>query len=218
MNLYFKIKVTNPLFHSFRQDISEIEIPEKFTFPFHYEPHELSIIACKELQEYLKIQTDFIHDFGLNENKSENSIGKMFGILVVQNEQGELGYLSAFSGKLANSNFISHFVPTVFDTLEEEGFYKKEEAILNEFNIKIDNLKNDPSYLDCIQDLENLKVEGLKNVQNQKDSIKISKRNRDSIRNEFNFEFDITEDKLKKESQEEKSQLKKTIKMLDLKW
>ena len=58
-------------FQNFKEDISEIPLPEKFTFPFYYEPHHLAKIAAKELQKYLKTQSDFIHDFGLNK-KSEN--------------------------------------------------------------------------------------------------------------------------------------------------
>ena len=46
-------------FQHFKEDFSGISIPEKFTFPFYYEPHALTKIAVNEVQEYLKIQTDF---------------------------------------------------------------------------------------------------------------------------------------------------------------
>ena len=52
-------------FQHFKEDISGILVPEKFTFPFYYQPHQLAKIATKELQTYLENQTDFIHDFGL---------------------------------------------------------------------------------------------------------------------------------------------------------
>ena len=89
------------IFQPFKTNISGIAAPEKFTFPFYYEPHELSIIAATELQSYLETQTDFEHNFGLQENQKGLVIGKMFGVLVCQNQEGELGYLWAFSGKLA---------------------------------------------------------------------------------------------------------------------
>ena len=57
----------NNVFQSFKSNISGISLPEKFTFPFYYEPHELSIIAANELQAYLETQTDFEHNFGLNQ-------------------------------------------------------------------------------------------------------------------------------------------------------
>ena len=48
----------------------------------------------------------------------------MFGVLVCQNEVGEIGQLWAFSGKLADSNHHEKFVPTVYDMLDAKGFYK----------------------------------------------------------------------------------------------
>ena len=56
-----------------------IQVPDKFTFPFYYEPHPLTIVATKELQEYLEKQTDFKHEFGLKDAELKNAIGKMFG-------------------------------------------------------------------------------------------------------------------------------------------
>ena len=65
------------IFQPFKTNISGIALPEKFTFPFYYEPHELSIIAANELQSYLEMQTDFEHNFGLDENQEGLVIGKM---------------------------------------------------------------------------------------------------------------------------------------------
>ena len=120
---------TPSFFHPFKTSLSGIELPEKFTFPFYYEPHSLSKIAAQELQEYLATQTDFEHNFGLEKDQDGLIIGKMFGVLVVQNPNNELGYLWAYSGKLADSNQHSVFVPTVFDMLQEDSFFKKEENI-----------------------------------------------------------------------------------------
>jgi len=39
--------------HTFKHDISDIPLPEKFTYPFHYTPHPLCLLAAKEVQEYL---------------------------------------------------------------------------------------------------------------------------------------------------------------------
>ena len=125
-------------FITFKQTISGIQLPEKFTFPFYYEPHELSKIASAELQQHLQNQTDWEHNFGLQPNQAGLIIGKMFGVLVVQNQAGEVGYLAAFSGKLADSNDHLYFVPPVFDMLKHDGFYKQEEKIVNEINRKIE--------------------------------------------------------------------------------
>ncbi|WP_412985373.1 pseudouridine synthase [Pontimicrobium sp. IMCC45349] len=133
-------RTDDSLFHPLELD-SKINLPEKFTFPFYYEPHKLSIIAAKEVHNYLESQTDFEHNFGLDPQQKGLQIGKMFGVMIVKNLKDQLGYLAAFSGKLAESNFISGFVPPIYNTLNKEGFYKKGEAYLNELNAKIDALE-----------------------------------------------------------------------------
>lgn len=193
-------------FIAFQQDISGISLPEKFTFPFYYEPHELSKIAAKALQDYLETQTDFEHNFGLKDTQDGLAIGKMFGVLVVKNTEGQLGYLWAFSGKLAERNHHPFFVPTVFDMLEENSFFKQEEVNLNNYNKKIELLENDESYLKAIKVLSDTKIQAEKEIQQQKEKIKLGKKNRAEIRKN-NPEADT--EQLNKESQEEGILLKK---------
>ena len=194
------------LFQNFHKDISGIPLPEKFTFPFYYNPHELSVIAANELQNYLERQSDFEHNFGLNAEQDGLVIGKMFGVLVVQNNDGQLGYLWAFSGKLAESNQHPLFVPTVFDMLEENSFFKKEETILNQYNKKIEKLENDVDYLASIQHLEQTKSQAEKEIQEQKLKIKLGKKLRVEKRKSVSQE---ALEQLNKESQEEGILLKK---------
>ncbi len=61
----------------------------------------------------------------------------MFGVLVVRNQENELGYLAAFSGKLGGSNHHSRFVPPVFDGLADHGFLKQGMAVLTRMNNEI---------------------------------------------------------------------------------
>ncbi len=109
-------------FHYFKSEIEDLSIPKKFTFPFYYEPHPLCVLATEELQEYLTHQTDWNHNFGFKNDKTETAIGKMFGILVVQNQQNEIGYLAAFSGKLADKSLPTQFVPPVFNMRAQGSF------------------------------------------------------------------------------------------------
>ncbi|MEQ8549767.1 MAG: pseudouridylate synthase [Cyclobacteriaceae bacterium] len=98
--------------------------------------HAMSQIAVKQLQHYLS-ECQLDHDFGIL--KDQTGFGKMFGVLVVQKDNGELGYLRAFSGKWQNSNHHEGFVPPIFDSLEPKGFLvrgMKELTILNK-NIAI---------------------------------------------------------------------------------
>ena len=92
---------TTTCFIPFPISVKKEELPDLFTFPFYYEPHSLSVIASEHLQEYLSTQTEWEHNFGLNAHQKGLIIGKMFGVLVVEDHTGEIGYLAAFSGKLA---------------------------------------------------------------------------------------------------------------------
>jgi tRNA pseudouridine32 synthase/23S rRNA pseudouridine746 synthase len=194
------------LFQVFTTDISGISLPDKFTFPFYYEPHQLSVIAAKALQNYLETQNDFQHNFGLNKNQEGLSIGKMFGVLVVQNQNNELGFLWAFSGKLAERNQHPLFVPTVFDMLTENSFFKREETILNQYNKKIEKLENDENHLAAVKHLEKIKQQAAVEIKEQKEKIKSNKKLRAEKRKTITAE---AIEQLNKESQDEGILLKK---------
>jgi tRNA pseudouridine32 synthase / 23S rRNA pseudouridine746 synthase len=203
-------------FQPFKTSISGISLPEKFTFPFYYEPHELSSIAATELQSYLETQTNFEHNFGLRENQEGLVIGKMFGVLVCQNQEGEIGYLWAFSGKLAGVNQLNYFVPTIFDMLQEDGFFRKEEEILNAINRQIEVLENSAELQTQKSLLEKTKTEALIDIQNQKNKIKRLKVERDKKRKTLSnlsiLEIEQLELELSEESKKESILLKKMTK------
>jgi len=134
-------------FQHFKKDISGIEIPDKFTFPFYYEPNLLAKIAAKELQEYLEKQTEFKHEFGIKDSTAKNALGKMFGVLVVKNTDGDLGYLASFSGKLADESLPNKFVPPIFNMRTQGSFYEQGEKEIEKIGGKIQQLKKDKSYL-----------------------------------------------------------------------
>ena len=209
------------IFQPFKTNISGISLPEKFTFPFYYEPHELSIIAATELQSYLETQSDFEHNFGLQENQEGLVIGKMFGVLVCKNQEGELGYLWAFSGKLAGVNHLPHFVPTIFDMLHEDGFFRKEEEVLNAINRQIEILENSDELQSKKNQLDVTKIEALTDIQNQKDKIKKLKIERDEKRISFtnlsSSEIEQLELELSEESKKESILLKKMTKYWNFK-
>lgn len=208
--------MSQTLFQVFKNDISRIDVPELFTFPFYYEPHELSTIAAKELQDYLETQTDFEHNFGLEKNQEGLVIGKMFGVLVCQNQEEKIGYLWAFSGKLAGVNHLPYFVPTIFDMLHEDGFFRKEEEVLNAINRQIEILENSDELQSKKNQLDVTKIEALTDIQNQKDKIKRLKIERDEKRISFtnlsSGEIKQLELELSEESKKESILLKKMTK------
>ncbi|NQZ54756.1 MAG: RNA pseudouridine synthase [Piscirickettsiaceae bacterium] len=134
------------LFTSFKQSIDSYSLPERFTFPFYYQPHPLCLLAAKQLQQHLETQTQWQHNFGLTGDK-ETAIGKMFGVLLVQNKHNEIGYLSAFSGKMADKNHLPKFVPPVFDMLVEDDFFMVGQAELNQLSDQIKKREKNPHIL-----------------------------------------------------------------------
>lgn len=197
--------------HSFSTSITEIPLPKKFTFPFYYQPHPLSELAAIQVQNYLSNQTDFQHAFDGDEKLA---IGKMFGVLVVKNEQGKLGFLAAFSGKLANSNQHAYFVPPVFDLLKKDGFFKEEEEELNQINAEIDELIQQPELIQLKNEKETLLNQSEGEIQQQKLNIISKKKERDAIRREnlnrlSAFESEKLEFELSEASKKESILLKK---------
>ncbi|WP_291403987.1 hypothetical protein [Daejeonella sp.] len=137
-------QIQDPFFKSLD---SEHEVPAQFNFLKDNKPHPLCLLAAEDLQKYLKHQSDWEHNFGLNPAQEGFIIGKMFGVLIVKNSQNELGYIAAFSGKMAGGNHHSKFVPPVFDSLQEGSFLNTGMAELTRIN-------------NAIKEKEHLKAEG----------------------------------------------------------
>jgi tRNA pseudouridine32 synthase/23S rRNA pseudouridine746 synthase len=171
-------------FTYFKAPTDEYELPTRFTFPFYYDPHPLSVVAAKELQEHLETQTDWEHNFGIHEETAGLRIGKMFGVLVVRNKNGELGYLSSFSGKLAESNHHPKFVPPVFDMLTEDSFFNQGMKILNPMNRQIEVLEAAPAFLEAKKAFEATKEQGKQELLEAKTLAKAAKKARKAKRTE----------------------------------
>ena len=122
---------------------TNIPKPERFTYPFAYEPHPLCQLAAKEVQaEIARI------------NPTE---GKMFGVLVVEMDDGRgkmddvrckteegrckddgrgetLGFLAAYSGLLEGRNDWDYFVPPVYDAQQPDGYFKTKEREISQLS------------------------------------------------------------------------------------
>ncbi|MDT8866436.1 RluA family pseudouridine synthase [Vibrio fluvialis] len=131
---------TDRCFTPFKTDVSAIALPERFTFPFCYDPHALCVIAADELQQHIRTQQEWSHPFGLEDDEAGAS-GKMFGVLVVKSSAGQLGYLSAFSGQLAEQNHLPGFVPPVFDRFADDAFFRTEANQIAAINQQVRELK-----------------------------------------------------------------------------
>lgn len=78
----------------------------------------------------------------------------MFGVLLVQNQQGELGYLSAFSGKIADQNLLPGFVPPVYDMLTDEGFFRAETDAINAINAEYKQCADNPELIELKAEIQ----------------------------------------------------------------
>lgn len=184
-------------------------MPERFTFPFYYEPHPLTKIAAAELQHYLETQTDLNHNFGLSADRDDMVIGKMFGVLVVGDQEGKIGYLSAFSGKLAGTNDHPRFVPPVFDMLTENSFFLKEQEVISAVNTQIETILSDENYNRLKENIEQLTVQSTEEIAALKKQLKQNKERRACLRKEKKnnlnaYEYQLFEADLIKQSLHDK--------------
>ncbi len=176
--------------------VNNIALPERFTFPFYYEPHPLTKIAAAELQHYLETHTDLDHNFGLSADRDDMVIGKMFGVLVVADNEGKIGYLSAFSGKLAGTNDHPRFVPPVFDMLTENSFFLKEQEVISAVNTQIESIFCDENYIRLKENIEQLSLQSAEEISAFKKQIKQNKDSRALLRAEKKSKLDANEYKL----------------------
>ena len=192
------------MIHFFKKPVSHLALPEKFTYPFHYTPHPLCVLAAEEVKAYIASRKEW---------QEELASGKMFGVLIVQtdngitnNEENQIGYLAAFSGNLAGKNLHPYFVPPVYDLLQPEGFFKIEEEQISAINIRIRELENSSSYLDSKEKWK-IETEQAKAVLNQaKAELKMAKEARE-IRRQSSPELSEEEQaSLIRESQYQKAE------------
>lgn len=210
-------------FQYFKQPISTYELPTKFDYPFYYEPTEIAKLACQEVQDYLKNQTDFEHNFGLEKEKNHSStpIGKMFGVLVVRNSKDEIGYIAAVSGKLANTNQHKLFVPPVFDMLNKNGFFLEQEERLNEINRILEKLESDEKFLQLKDDFHEFELNATARINEGKQLLKSNKKDRKKQRENISStlsqdEIQLFEDDLIKQSLRDKYEFRVLNEQIEL--
>lgn len=133
--------------------------------PFYYTPDALTRQAVDELVDYLS--GDPSQHFSSRpispEFQSEIAKGKMFGVLVVEHSaspsyssltsphpssphsslfplHSSLSYLSGYSGQIFGRSDWPDFVPAVFDYLQPDGYFKREESEIEKLTRDIEHL------------------------------------------------------------------------------
>ncbi|SON53101.1 pseudouridine synthase [Vibrio tapetis] len=211
-------------FTHFASPIDASSVPDKFTFPFYYQAHPLCEQAARQLQHHLETQTQWQHHFGHPSisahqfDDTEKATGKMFGVLVVKNTQGEIGFLSAFSGKIADQNILSGFVPPVFDMLKEDGFFRDDTDQITAINLQVTQHRNNPLFDELSTQLQQLQNHANYEIEAQRQSMILSRAARKATRVEAekslsaqticSEQFDDLKSRLGKQSVAEKNQQK----------
>ncbi len=191
-----------------------IDIPERMNNPLDYEPHPLCIAACKELQAYLAERKDW---------REEIDKGKMFGVLIVEKNDKEIGYLAAYSGQIGGRSDWKGFVPAVFDYLQPDGYFKTHEAKITELNQRIAHLINNPEIKETERILNKLHKVQEHKLNVHKMQITEAKAKRDARRQEASLHPDTKgltseeEQAMIKESQFLKAELRRFKKLISQK-
>ncbi len=123
--------------------------------------------ASEELQAYLKQHDHNLNQYGLGK-ANEPSYGKMYGVLVVKDGVGDIGYLSAYSGEIYERSAHTRFVPPLHDKFAPDSYFFKNCEPLNELNRKIDSIENDEEYIRLKQQIEQLSTENAQKIKSQK--------------------------------------------------
>ena len=118
---------------NFKTDISKVHIPEKLNNPFESNIPQIAKIAAKEFQEFITLESQgWDYDFRTQK-------GKMFGILVVQQEDNDYVYLGTVSGKFPGNKSCNRFTPSIFDDSVDDFFINKGMNELTEIGNEIKN-------------------------------------------------------------------------------
>jgi tRNA pseudouridine32 synthase/23S rRNA pseudouridine746 synthase len=144
----------------------------------------------------------------------------MFGVLVVQNQQQEVGFLAGFSGKLADKNDHLGFVPPVFDMLRTNSHFRKEEQEIHKITLELESLLEDPSLIALQEKITLLNEKHQQTIAETKQQIKRNKKERDARRKSFETltkeEFNTLLEQLANQSKQEQLALKHLNKQFSL--
>ena len=192
------------LIHRFPHFVS-IDDSEGFTNPFRYVPHTLVREAADIIISRLSAS--------ISEGLLPQAVcrgfaeGKMLGVLVCRDSDGEIGFLQAFSGSVGGCSSIEGFVPPIYDLLDPQGHFKICEAEITALNRRIEALS-------CSEELQILKSELSAHEHNRdcdlksfRDRMTESKATRERRREECPEPSIL--DELVRESQHEKAEFRR---------
>ena len=192
-------------FHLFDGGIGGGVLPVRVNNPFSYVPHPLCVRAAEEVRRVVAENPAW---------SSEVMRGKMFGVLVVRDTRGDIGFLAAFSGLLAGCNEHDYFVPAVFDFLAPDGYFKCEEREISYINSEILRLKGSEEYVSAFSAFEGVERERDEALSAEREAMRVGKAAREQRRAAGNLSSK-EESLLLNESRFAKAEYKRNVKRWD---
>ncbi len=178
------------------------EEAKPFTYPFAYTPDP----RCQEAKEIVKKELE-----GREEFQEDVRSGKMFGVLVCENDEGKQGFIASFSGTLGGRSHQKWFVPPMLDYEQKDGVFKTEEASISELNKTILQRENDERYVEFKKVVVEKEKESAQTISELKTRYTEHKQERKKLR----AEHPELKDELDRQSQFEKAEIKRTAARLD---
>ncbi len=175
------------------------ELPHRFTYPFCYEPHPLTQLAAACVQSHVATY---------DECPEALQRGKMLGVLVVEDEDGETGYLAAYSGEVAGLENDDYFVPPIYDLSQPDGEFKRGEAEITAINQRIAALEAGSRLSELKQRLDDLDADFAKQETRYREKMAVDKAHRAMLR-ATGEPTGEEQEALIRESQFEKAELKR---------
>lgn len=123
-------------------------------------------MAADEVKAYLRSRGEW---------QDEIAAGKMFGVLVVQERSGEVGFLAAFSGNLAGRNDHEYFVPAVYDMLQPDDFFRREEAEISAINGSVAKILQSSEYCKAKQNVQSCRLQADVEIRELKQTLALRK-------------------------------------------
>ena len=178
-----------------------------FTDPFRYIPDKLVKLAGQLVIDRLALWASLPEGSPERHIESSFAEGKMLGVLVCRT-----GYLAAFSGTVKGPEgrvtaSVDGFVPPIIDLTEDNGHFKRKEAVITQMNKAIDILSACPEFEDLKKELQEASEKRDEEIENLQNRIRFSKMQRDEIRSETADPGKL--DELIRESQFQKAELKR---------
>ncbi len=194
-------------------------LPDCFTNPFSYSPHPLCREAKMDVCSYLDSNIR-ISKLGLLGD------GKMFGVLVAESPEGELGYLAAYSGVLDYLTVPSpldmelgigrveepFFVPPVYDLTSQESFFPEEEREITSLNDYINDLVHDSFAQGVSERMEEIREAYKAEIDSLQQKYEEGKAKRDALREAGAEGAEL--EALIKESQFQKGEIRRATKRM----